>query len=105
MRPDTSMSWKAGEASVDKKFRISGPGAADFLTSEGGVDFPETDPSKGMTQTREDGVLNNAAELANLDTNPLVSGAFRERAARHPRTLERGALVTAVLALPPEAAI
>ncbi len=24
------------------------------------------------------------AELANLDTNPLLSGAFRERAARHP---------------------
>ena len=57
------MSWKAEEANVDKRFKISGPGAADFLTSEGGVDFPETDPSKGMTQTREDGVLNNAAEL------------------------------------------
>jgi hypothetical protein len=24
------------------------------------------------------------AEMANLDTNPLVSGAFRERATRHP---------------------
>jgi hypothetical protein len=30
-----------------KKLKISGPGAADFLTAPGGIDFPETDPSKG----------------------------------------------------------
>jgi hypothetical protein len=33
-----------------KKLRISGPGAADFLTAPGGIDFPETDPSKGAAQ-------------------------------------------------------
>ena len=57
------MSWRAEEASVDKKSRISGPGASDFLTAEGGVDFPETDASKGMTQTRDENLVGNAAEL------------------------------------------
>ena len=63
------MSWKmVGQSAIgghvaEKKSRISGPGAADFLTAEGGVDFPETDPSKGMKQTRDAGLVNNAAEL------------------------------------------
>jgi hypothetical protein len=48
---------------VTKKSRISGPGAADFLTSQGGVDRPETDPSKGMAQTRDEGLLDNDADL------------------------------------------
>jgi len=48
---------------VTKKSRISGPGAADFLTAQGGVDFPETDSSKGMAQTRDEGLVNNAADL------------------------------------------
>src|SRR4051812_24633572 len=52
--------WRSGaraeaedepEDDVTKKFRITGPGAADFLTAQGGVDFPETDTSKGMAQT------------------------------------------------------
>jgi hypothetical protein len=61
------MSWKAAAANVSvgeqetdvakKKFKISGPGAADFLAAPGGLDLPETDPSKGMTQTREEGVI------------------------------------------------
>jgi hypothetical protein len=60
---------------MTKKMKISGPGAADFLTAEGGVDFPETDSSKGMTQTREDGVVNDAAELEpDLDApDPLTT--------------------------------
>ena len=48
---------------ADKQFRISGPGAADFLTSEGGIDFPETDPAKGMAQTRNEGVINDETTL------------------------------------------
>ena len=53
---------------MTKKSRISGPGAADFLTAQGGVDFPETDPSKGMAQTRDEGIrdegiVGNAADL------------------------------------------
>lgn len=66
------MSWKAAEqranaarkeTDVKKKFKISGPGAADFLTAPGGVDLPETDPSKGMTQTREDGIVSDGEQL------------------------------------------
>src|SRR3954464_705023 len=58
-----STSSTVGEASVTKKFKISGPGASDFLTAGGGVDFPETDSSKGMSQTRDAGVVNGAAQL------------------------------------------
>ena len=46
-----------------KKTTISGPGAADFLTAAGGVDLPETDPSKGMTQTRDENLVGAADEL------------------------------------------
>ena len=48
---------------MTKKSRISGPGAADFLTAQGGIDFPETDASKGMAQTHDEGPLNDAADL------------------------------------------
>ncbi len=48
---------------MTKKSRISGPGAADFLTAEGGVDFPENDSSKGTGQTRDEGLVDNAADL------------------------------------------
>jgi len=48
---------------ADKKLKISGPGAADFLTAEGGLDLPETDASKGMTQTRDEGIVNDASTL------------------------------------------
>jgi hypothetical protein len=66
------MSWKAAdrrasaarkETNVAKKFKISGPGAADFLATPGGLDLPETDPSKGMTQTREEGILSDVEQL------------------------------------------
>jgi hypothetical protein len=40
-----------------KKLKISGPGAADFLTAPGGIDFPETEPTKGTAQaTRGEGL-------------------------------------------------
>ena len=49
---------------MTKKLRISGPGAADFLTAPGGVDFPETDPSKGASQANQgEGVINDATTL------------------------------------------
>jgi hypothetical protein len=49
---------------MPKKLKISGPGAADFLTAPGGTDFPETDTSKGATQaTRGEGLLDNAEDL------------------------------------------
>jgi hypothetical protein len=37
---------------ADRKFTISGPGAADLLAAEGGEDRPGTSASKGMAQTR-----------------------------------------------------
>jgi len=47
-----------------KKLKISGPGAADFLTAPGGIDFPETEPTKGTAQaTRGEGLLDDAAAL------------------------------------------
>ena len=48
---------------MTKKSTISGPGAADFLTAQGGLDRPETDPSKGMGQTRDEGRVDAPAEL------------------------------------------
>jgi hypothetical protein len=68
----------AVETDVTKKFRISGPGAADFLTAQGGVDFPETDPSKGMAQTRDEGVINDATVLE-PDLDPPDPSVERER--------------------------
>ena len=47
-----------------KKLKISGPGAADFLTAPGGTDLPETDPSKGTAQaSRGEGLLDDAEDL------------------------------------------
>jgi hypothetical protein len=66
------MSWKAAgrrasaahkETKVAKKFKIRGPGAADFLGTPGGLDLPDTDSSKGMTQTREEGIVNDVDRL------------------------------------------
>jgi hypothetical protein len=49
---------------MPKKLKISGPGAADFLTASGGTDFPETDASKGTAQAnRGEGLLDTAEEL------------------------------------------
>jgi hypothetical protein len=50
--------------SKSKKLRISGPGAADFLTAPGGIDFPETEPSKGSAQaTRGEAPVDEAGAL------------------------------------------
>ena len=46
-----------------KKRTIKGPGAADFLTAPGGIDFPETDPSKGTAQLREPGLVDDPLEF------------------------------------------
>jgi hypothetical protein len=44
--------------------KISGPGAADFLAAPGGIDFPETDPSKGSSQaTRGEGLVDDVDAL------------------------------------------
>ena len=44
-----------------KKMKIGGPGAADFLTAPGGIDFPETEPTKGTAQaTRGEGLVDDA---------------------------------------------
>lgn len=67
---------------MSKKFRISGPGAADFLTAEGGVDLPETDASKGMSQTRDDAIVEDATLEPDLDApDPAVT---RERGVTPP---------------------
>jgi hypothetical protein len=82
------MSWKAaaGHAGAKrqeinvakKKFKISGPGAADFLAAPGGLDLPETDSSKGMGQTREDGLVNDPTRLE-PDLEPEDPATARER--------------------------
>jgi hypothetical protein len=76
------------ETKVTKKSRISGPGAADFLTAQGGLDRPETDPSKGMTQTRDEGMLDDAGTLEpDLDApDPAVTRETRDYSARPWRT-------------------
>jgi hypothetical protein len=72
---------------MSKKFRISGPGAADFLTANGGTDFPETDPSKGTSQTRVEPIVDDAALEPDLDApDPAVT---RERGATPPDRDER----------------
>jgi hypothetical protein len=76
-------------ADEKKKFEISGPGAADFLTSQGGLDRPETDSSKGMTQTRDEGTVVNEVDtlVPNLDApDPTVT---RERGVTPPGRDER----------------
>ena len=53
----------AVESARPSKLAISGPGAADFLTASGGLDTPETG-TKGMGQTRDEGLLNDPKRLA-----------------------------------------
>jgi hypothetical protein len=48
---------------ADRKFTISGPGAADFIASGGGEDRPGTSPSKGMGQTRDGSAFTDARNL------------------------------------------
>jgi hypothetical protein len=58
-----------------RRFTISGPGAADFLTSPSGEDLPGTSASKGMGQTRDDSML---------DARNLEPGLIPERDALPP---------------------
>jgi hypothetical protein len=44
------------------RLAVSGPGAADFLTAPGGIDRPESG-SKGMAQTRDEGILSDPKRL------------------------------------------
>ena len=39
---------------ANQKRRISGPGAADFLTAPGGEDIPGASPSKGATEVHSE---------------------------------------------------
>jgi len=45
------------------RLAVSGPGAADFVTAAGGIDRPESG-SKGMAQTRDEGILSDAKRLS-----------------------------------------
>jgi hypothetical protein len=48
---------------ANRKFTISGPGAADFLASPGGEDRPGSSGSKGTSQTRGDGITSDVRNL------------------------------------------
>jgi hypothetical protein len=48
---------------ADHKHKISGPGAADFLTAQGGIDFPELTPVKGTGILREETHFTDARNL------------------------------------------
>jgi hypothetical protein len=62
-----------------KKLKISGPGASDFLTAPGGIDFPETEPSKGTAQaTRGEGLVDDPDALE-PDLEPPDPAVERER--------------------------
>jgi len=64
---------------MPKKLKISGPGAADFLTAPGGIDFPETDSSKGSAQaTRGESPLDDTKALE-PDLEPPDPARERER--------------------------
>lgn len=67
-----------------KKLEISGPGAADFLTSQGGLDRPETDPSKGMAQTRDEGIVIDEGETLVPDLDAPDPTVTRERGVTPP---------------------
>jgi len=48
---------------VNRKRRISGPGAADFLAAPGGEDIPGVSPSKGDTEVKSDTPLTDPRNL------------------------------------------
>ena len=48
---------------ADQKRRISGPGAADFLTAEGGADIPGVNSSKGETDVYKEAPLTDSRNL------------------------------------------
>ncbi len=64
---DTPVEQQERDADETKTKRdrlaVSGPGASDFLTASGGLDTPESGTSKGMGQTRDEGLLSDAKRL------------------------------------------
>ncbi len=48
---------------ANRKLRISGPGAADFIVAPGGEDIPGVSPSKGETELAEESPLTDAHNL------------------------------------------
>lgn len=48
---------------ANRKRRISGPGAADFIAAPGGEDIPGVSPSKGETELAEESPLTDAHNL------------------------------------------
>jgi hypothetical protein len=51
------------ESTRRSQIAISGEGAADFLTASGGLDLPGISTTKGMGQTRDEGILGDAKRL------------------------------------------
>ena len=64
---------------MPKKLKISGPGAADFLTAPGGIDFPETDPAKGSGQATRGEALTDDAQALEPDLEAPDPVTERER--------------------------
>jgi hypothetical protein len=52
------------DGGIRPKRTISGPGAADFLTAQGGEDHPGVSPTKGEGPLREATLLDDARNLA-----------------------------------------
>ena len=48
---------------AENKRRISGPGAADFVSAPGGEDIPGVSPSKGTSELREESDLLSAKNV------------------------------------------
>jgi hypothetical protein len=63
-RPVEQQERSPADVAATRKDRIaiSGPGAADFLTAQGGLDTPESG-AKGMAQTRGEGPLDDPHRL------------------------------------------
>lgn len=55
---------KQVESTRHTQIAITGPGAADFLTAQGGLDRPGGGAGKGTSQTRGEGILDDAKRLA-----------------------------------------
>ena len=48
---------------ANRKRRISGPGAADFIAAPGGEDIPGVSPSKGATEIDKDAPITESRNL------------------------------------------
>lgn len=73
-----------------QKRRISGPGAADFLTAQGGEDIPGVSPSKGETEVQDETPLTDARNLEpGFADDADVTPPSRERGTPRGRTDER----------------